>query len=151
MAIFVEDWQATYGAPYRVQADDDGDTWARPVHWNEAAPYQQDNATGNVAYGVAGSQACGAYWPTTPAPPSPRGKSTPSHLGLQHLRIPKSYPMSPLGGLASRAPLPRPSLTRPSRRFRSGCVSGVEPGSGRPMVQGVGDLLGAASDRALAP
>jgi hypothetical protein len=87
MAIYVEDWQATYGSPYLVQADDpgspeavlveDGDRFAahpgRPaaaahepiafvdgVRRGEAALYQHDPASGRVARGVAGSHACGA-------------------------------------------------------------------------------------------
>jgi len=86
MPIFVEDWQATYGAPYLVQPDDQGDVRAaliedgdqlrcrRPstteprfpiafvdgVRRGEAALYQFDEATGAVGRGVAGSHACGA-------------------------------------------------------------------------------------------
>jgi hypothetical protein len=86
MTIYVEDWQAAYGAPYLVQPDDQGDQRAeliedghdlvcrRPrnpaprypiafvdgVRRGEAALYQQDPATGAVARGVAGSHACGA-------------------------------------------------------------------------------------------
>ena len=86
MTIYVEDWQAAYGAPYMVQPDDQGDEGAelvedgpdlrcrtpeRPdprfpiafvdgVRRGEAALYQQDAATGVLARGVAGSHACGA-------------------------------------------------------------------------------------------
>src|SRR5438105_12657805 len=86
MGVFVEDWQATYGAPYLVLADDQGDQRAEliedgpdlrcrepgnlnptfPIAYvdgvrrGEAALYQQDEATGVIARGVAGSQACGA-------------------------------------------------------------------------------------------
>lgn len=86
MGIFVEDWQAAYGAPYLVLSDDPGDQRAEliedaselrcrephsadptypiafvdGVRRGEAALYQQDEATGVVARGVAGSHACGA-------------------------------------------------------------------------------------------
>ena len=83
--VFVEDWQATYGSPYLVQADDAGyanaeliedgtelrmrlpKTPARyplafvdGVRRGEASLYQHDPVTGVVARGVAGSHACGA-------------------------------------------------------------------------------------------
>lgn len=86
VGIFVEDWQATYGAPYLVVADDPGDQRVELIEdgnqlrcrdalshnpglqiafvdgfWRgEAALYQQDDATGVIARGVAGSHACGA-------------------------------------------------------------------------------------------
>ena len=87
MGIFVEDWQATYGSPYMVLPDDQGapevqlledgerllsHTGARQagphrqiafvdgVRRGEAALYQYDPRTGQVARGVAGSHACGA-------------------------------------------------------------------------------------------
>jgi hypothetical protein len=85
-AIFVEDWAATYGSPYLVQADEplsadvelveDGDrlvvhpgaisnldvgiAFVDGVRRGEASLYQHDSATGAVAYGVAGAHACGA-------------------------------------------------------------------------------------------
>lgn len=85
-AIFVEDWAATYGSPYLVQADEplsadvelveDGDrlvihrgapsdgeagiAFVDGVRRGEASLYQHDSATGAVAHGVAGAHACGA-------------------------------------------------------------------------------------------
>lgn len=84
--VFVEDWAASYGSPYLVQADeplaadvalveDDGALVAHPgmpptreaeiafvdgVRRGEASLYQHDSATGAVVHGVAGGHACGA-------------------------------------------------------------------------------------------
>jgi hypothetical protein len=86
MAVFVEDWAATYGSPYMVQAEEpvtadaelveDGEDFvAHPgaplradggiafvdgVRRGEASLYQFDPATGAVSRGVAGGHACGA-------------------------------------------------------------------------------------------
>jgi hypothetical protein len=85
-AVFVEDWAATYGSPYMVQAEEpvtadaelveDGEEFvAHPgaplapeagiafvdgVRRGEASLYQYDSSTGAVARGVAGGHACGA-------------------------------------------------------------------------------------------
>jgi hypothetical protein len=85
-AIFVEDWAATYGSPYLVQADealsadvelvedgerlvvhpgsafdrDAGIAFVDGVRRGEASLYQHDSATGAMAHGVAGAHACGA-------------------------------------------------------------------------------------------
>jgi len=86
LPVFVEDWAATYGSPYMVQAEEpvtadaelveDGEEFvAHPgaplgpdgriafvdgVRRGEASLYQFDSATGAVARGVAGGHACGA-------------------------------------------------------------------------------------------
>lgn len=86
MAVFVEDWAATYGSPYMVQGEEpvtadaelveDGEEFlAHPgaplepdggiafvdgVRRGEASLYQYDPTTGAVARGVAGGHACGA-------------------------------------------------------------------------------------------
>ena len=87
MAMYVEDWLATYGSPYLVAPDDqalpevelmeDGDSFrvhqsevqegphpalafVDGVRRGEAALYQVDAASGQVTRGVAGSHACGA-------------------------------------------------------------------------------------------
>jgi hypothetical protein len=86
LPVFVEDWAATYGSPYMVQAEDpitadaelveDGEEFfAHPgaplapggrvafvdgVRRGEASLYQFDPATGAVVRGVAGGHACGA-------------------------------------------------------------------------------------------
>src|SRR5712692_8585971 len=85
VTVYVEDWQATYGAPYLVRPEDqgadnvelieDGDhlrthmptsdavfpiAFVDGVRRGEAALYQQDSRTGLVARGVAGSHGCGA-------------------------------------------------------------------------------------------
>ncbi|MDQ6743262.1 MAG: hypothetical protein M3Z97_10210 [Candidatus Dormibacteraeota bacterium] len=86
MAMYVEDWLATYGSPYLVAPDDqavpdvelmeDGDrflvhrseiqkgphqalAFVDGVRRGEAALYQVDAASGQVTRGVAGSHACG--------------------------------------------------------------------------------------------
>jgi len=85
-SVFVEDWAATYGSPYLVQADEpltaevelveDGEhlvlhpgtarmgeseiAFVDGVRRGEASLYQHDAATGLVAHGVAGGHACGA-------------------------------------------------------------------------------------------
>src|SRR2546425_5424570 len=86
MAMYVEDWLATYGSPYLVAPDDqavpevelmeDGDqfrvhrsdvrkgphqalAFVDGVRRGEAALYQVDAASGQVTRGVAGSPACG--------------------------------------------------------------------------------------------
>jgi hypothetical protein len=86
LEVFVEDWQAAYGSPYLVLADDTGDGRAEPVEdggelrprqppapsaglriafvdgvrRGEAALYQRDERTGTIVSGAAGSHACGA-------------------------------------------------------------------------------------------
>jgi hypothetical protein len=85
VTVYVEDWQAAYGAPYLVRPEDQGAEQVelvedggrveshRPevepafpivfvdgVRRGEAALYQHDAKTGTVARGVAGSHACGA-------------------------------------------------------------------------------------------
>ena len=87
MGIFVEDWPATFGAPYLVPPDDPGSATAvliedgatlsshtaeraerydgaiafvDGVRRGEAYLYQHDPATGAIARGVAGGHACGA-------------------------------------------------------------------------------------------
>jgi hypothetical protein len=89
MEIFVEDWMAAYGSPYLVAPDDGGAPEVKPVEdgddlrshrgiapdadgghaplafidgvrRGEAALYQYQAATGQMARGVAGSHACGA-------------------------------------------------------------------------------------------
>ena len=84
--VFVEDWAATYGSPYLVQADEPvsadvelvedgirfvahpgaqlaaeaGIAFVDGVRRGEASLYQHDAVTGVVAHGVAGGHACGA-------------------------------------------------------------------------------------------
>lgn len=95
MAVYVEDWAATYGSPYLVQADepvtadaelvedaheflihagrpDDGDApiaFVDGVRRGEASLYQFDSVTGAVARGVAGGHACGAVIADGEGPP----------------------------------------------------------------------------------
>jgi hypothetical protein len=86
MTVFIEDWQAAYGSPYLVQPDDQGVSEAAlvedgpefkshpgllvsgrheriafvdGVRRGEAALYQHEQLSGQVARGVAGSHACG--------------------------------------------------------------------------------------------
>jgi hypothetical protein len=86
VSVFVEDWAATYGSPYLVQADEpvtadaelveDGEAFVAHagtplapngavafvdgIRRGEASLYQFDAETGAVARGVAGAHACGA-------------------------------------------------------------------------------------------
>jgi hypothetical protein len=96
VGIFVEEWHATFGAPYLVPADDSGEAevelvedgnrlrlhsvptvaGAHPslafvdgVRRVEANLYQHDPASGEVVRGVAGGHACGAVVADGERPP----------------------------------------------------------------------------------
>jgi hypothetical protein len=95
MKIFVEDWQPNYGSPYLVQPDDGGVAevtlvedrnelrfhgalpslpnapiaFVDGVRRGEAALYQNEAKSFEIARGVAGSHACGAVIADSEGPP----------------------------------------------------------------------------------